>query len=236
LAGDPERLYKAREAESGQHLSRELLPAPDCTLGSVEAFRIISRQKSRPPAAAPRLNALVRGFAAKDNADFDRHRRISVVSPPASSEADPKLVAVAQAEDRIKLQEESKMRYKLFLLALAAASMLTCVGTAAAQRIDRGERRELQADRREVRADTRDIRSDRRDIRGDVREWTGDVRELRQDKREGASQAEIRADRQEIKGDTQDIRSDRRDIHRDYRDRRGDVRDFRQDRREARRN
>jgi hypothetical protein len=51
---------------------------------------------------------LVRGFAAKDNVDFDGHCRISVVSPPASSEADPKLVAVAQAEDRIKLQEESK--------------------------------------------------------------------------------------------------------------------------------
>src|SRR6266850_6916123 len=27
LAGDPERLYTAREAEIGQHLSRELLPS-----------------------------------------------------------------------------------------------------------------------------------------------------------------------------------------------------------------
>jgi hypothetical protein len=188
----------------------------------------------------PASKRVGKGFAAKDNKDFDTQCRINVISPPASSEADLGLAELGQAGTEIKTSGGiEKMKSRLIQIALLSVSMLALVGTAAAQgrgRIDRGERRELRADRVEVRADTRDIRSDRRDIREDVRDRRGDVREYRQDKREGASQAELRADRQEVKGDTQDLHSDRHDIRGDFRDRRGDVRDYRQDRREARRN
>jgi hypothetical protein len=43
-----------------------------------------------------------KGFAAKDNADFDAHCRVSVLSPPASSEADLKLAELAQAGTEFK--------------------------------------------------------------------------------------------------------------------------------------
>jgi hypothetical protein len=181
---------------------------------------------------------LARDFATKENANFGGHCRIGAFSPPASSEANPKLANRASWVRIRKSGGIETMKIKLFRVALLSVSLLTLFGTAAAQRhghIDKGERRELRADRREVRADTREIRGDRRDIRGDARERRSDVREYRQDRREGASQEELRADRQEIKGDTREIRNDRRDIRIDVRDRRGDARDYRRDRREARR-
>jgi hypothetical protein len=49
-----------------------------------------------------------KGFAAKDYADFGSHGRVSVLSPPASSEADLKLAELAQAGTEFKTQEEWK--------------------------------------------------------------------------------------------------------------------------------
>ena len=176
-----------------------------------------------------RLNTLLRGFAAKDNADFDTHSRISVLSPPASSEADLRLADLAQAEDRIKLQEELKMRTLIFRGLLLSITIATFCGVAGAV----GPKgRDLHRDRRDIRRDTRDIRHDRRDMRTDERERRADVRDLREDRKDGASKQELREDRREVAGDTRDIRTGKRDLRKDRRDRRADVRDLREDRRE----
>ena len=57
------------------------------------------------PAASKRVG---KGFAAKDNVGFRHTGRISVLSPPASSEADLGLAELAQAGTEFKIQEESK--------------------------------------------------------------------------------------------------------------------------------
>src|SRR5690242_18215760 len=99
-------------------------------------------------------------------------RRFSL---PASSEADLEFAEVA---NKIRTQEERKMKLSFFRIGLLTVSVLALLGTATAQRrIDRGERRELRADRHEIRADTIDIRTDRRDIHSDVVDRRADERE-----------------------------------------------------------
>jgi hypothetical protein len=177
----------------------------------------------------PASKRVGKGFAAKDNADFDAHGRVSVLSPPASSEADLKLAELAQADDRIqKFRRNGKMKTIFFRSLLLLMAIATCSVIAAAG--PKGH--DLRADRRDIRTDTRNIRHDRRDMGRDARERRADVRDYRNDKKDGASKQELRSDRRDISGDTRDLRGDRRDLRKDVRDRRGDVRDLRGDKKE----
>ena len=69
-----------------------------------DLFRLIS-SKTSSSGLRPASKRVGKGFAAKDNAGVDTNCRISVLSPPASSEADLGLADLAQAEDRIQIQE-----------------------------------------------------------------------------------------------------------------------------------
>ena len=97
------------------HLSRELSPAPDSQwhrllsvlslLASQTEVYATKISSMGVPAASKRVG---KGFAAKDNVGFRHAGRISVLSPPASSEADLGLAELAQAGTEFKIQEEPK--------------------------------------------------------------------------------------------------------------------------------
>src|SRR6266568_5861816 len=79
----------------GVHVSRELSPAPDSQWHRLQSvFPLLASptevyatkiSSTGVPAASKRVG---KGFAAQDNGDFRHACRISVLSPPASSEAD----------------------------------------------------------------------------------------------------------------------------------------------------